>query len=138
MEIKIYDKLPDEAKAVREEVFICEQGFSYDCDEIDDIATHIVMFDGDAPIGACRVYKREEEGTYMMGRLAVKKDRRGQGLGGKLVNCVKEYVSNLGGKSLILHAQLQARDFYLKTGFEEYGEIEYEENCPHIWMRTDI
>ena len=74
----------------------------------------------------------------MMGRLAVKKDRRGQGLGGKLVNCVKEYVSNLGGKSLILHAQLQARDFYLKTGFQEYGEIEYEENCPHIWMRTDI
>ena len=35
MLIKIYDKLPDEAKKIREKVFINEQGFSYDYDEIE-------------------------------------------------------------------------------------------------------
>ena len=34
----------------------------------------------------------------------------------------------------MLHAQIQAQQFYEKQGDLPYGEIEYEENCPHIWM----
>ena len=28
--------------------------------------------------------------------------------------------------------------FYEKLGFQAYGEIEYEEHCPHTWMKKII
>lgn len=138
MTTRVFNEFTHEAKMVREEVFIYEQGFSYDYDEIDDIAIHMVMFDDDVPIGACRVFESEKSGIYVLGRLAVKKQCRGRGVGSMLVESVKKYVSHIGGKSLILHSQLQAKEFYAKLGFEEYGEIEYEENCPHIWMKIEF
>ncbi len=138
MVTRIYNEFPREAKTVREEVFIYEQGFSYDYDEIDDIATHIVMFDNDTPIGTCRVFESENIGVYVLGRLAVKNEYRGRGIGSMLVESAKKYATKIGGKSLNLHSQLQAKGFYSKLGFAEYGEIEYEEDCPHIWMKIEI
>lgn len=138
MEIKIYDDYPIEARTVREEVFIVEQGFSYDYDEIDDYATHFVLFDGDTPVGACRVFRGETQGEYILGRLAVKKEYRGRALGSMLLDRARKYVETEGGEYLALHSQLQAKEFYSKNGFQEYGEIELEEGCPHIWMRISV
>ena len=45
MEIKIYNQLPDEAKEIRLEVFVKEQGFEEEFDDIDETAAHIVLFD---------------------------------------------------------------------------------------------
>ena len=47
METKIYNQLPDEAKEIRLEVFVKEQGFEEEFDDIDKTAAHIVLFDGD-------------------------------------------------------------------------------------------
>ncbi|MBQ9756801.1 MAG: GNAT family N-acetyltransferase [Clostridia bacterium] len=135
---KVFNNFPKEAKQVREEVFIHEQGFSYDCDEMDDISTHIVAFEKDEPIAACRVFESEAPGVFILGRLAVKKEYRKIGIGGSVVETAKDYVSKAGGKRLILHSQLQAKGFYEKIGFVEYGGIEYEEDCPHIWMKTEL
>ena len=46
MEVKIYNNLPDEAKEIRLEVFVKEQGFEEEFDDIDETAAHIVLFDG--------------------------------------------------------------------------------------------
>ena len=27
------------------------------------------------------------------------------------------------------------REFYEKLGFKAYGEIDYDEYCPHTWMK---
>ena len=43
-EIKTYHTLPVEAKAIREEVFVKEQGFVHEFDDTDQIATHLVLF----------------------------------------------------------------------------------------------
>ena len=136
--IKIFEEYPNEARLVREEVFMKEQGFSYDYDEIDDIATHFVMFRGSEPVAVCRVFPKDSDGVFMFGRLSVKKDCRTNGYGSKMLDAVKEYLKNNGGKTMILHSQLQAKEFYMKNGLEPYGEIEYEEDCPHIWMKTEI
>ena len=138
MKIKIYKTLPPEAKAVREKVFIDEQGFSYDYDEVDDVALHFVMFENDLPVAACRVFQGENPKIFALGRLAVKKECRGMNYGSMMLDAAKEYVRSIGGEALILHSQLQARDFYAKNGFKEYGELEYEEDCPHIWMKFQI
>lgn len=138
MEIKIYNTFPFEAKAVREKVFIEEQGFSYDYDEIDDIALHFVMFENGLPVAACRIFQNEAPKTFGFGRLAVKKECRKKKYGSMMLDAVKDYVKSADGEAIILHSQLQAKDFYAKNGFKEYGEIEYEEDCPHIWMKFQI
>ena len=43
MEIKAYDKLPKEAKDIRREVFIDEQGFKNECDDIDNKQIQITI-----------------------------------------------------------------------------------------------
>ncbi len=134
----MYNEYCDAAKSVREKVFLDEQGFSYDYDETDDIAVHMVMFDGALPVAACRIFAGEADGVYVLGRLAVKKEYRSRGVGSALLCAAKARAAKLGARQLILHSQMQAKDFYLKNGFTAYGEIEYEEDCPHIWMQAGL
>ena len=47
---------------------------------------------------------------------------------------VKTACSLIQG-NVCLHAQLQAKPFYEKLGFKAYGEIDYDEDCPHTWMK---
>ncbi len=135
-EIKYFNSgTPSEARQIREEVFIKEQGFKEEYDEIDNFATHLVLYLNGEAVGTLRLFTLDNPETYILGRLAVKKDSRGKGLGSYLVRGALKYVKNQGGDELILHSQLHAEEFYKKLGFTEYGEIEYEEDCPHIWMR---
>ena len=133
-----YETLPQIGRQIREEVFMTEQGFSYDYDETDEVAVHFVLWDGENAVAACRAFRGEEEGVFVLGRLAVKKECRGKKLGSTLLGAVADYVKNQKGRCIILHSQLDAKDFYSKNGFSEYGEIEYEEDCPHIWMKKEI
>ena len=113
-----------------------EQGFTEEYDEIDNIAAHIVLYD-DKAIGTCRIYEKEPH-KFMVGRLAIMKNFRKGGFGSKLVKAAEAYAKENGGQSIILHSQLHARGFYEKQGFTAFGEIEYEQDCPHIWMEKNI
>ena len=135
LSVKVFDYVPKEARDIREEVFIKEQGFLNEYDEIDNVATHFVIYKGEKPCGTLRIFTKEAPDIYFLGRLAVKKDLRGEGIGSKLVEYALNFVKKQGAKELILHSQLNATEFYKKLGFSEYGEIEYEEDCPHIYMK---
>ena len=136
--VKIFDTLPECSIAIRKKVFVDEQGFSYDIDDTDALASHVVLFDGDTPIAACRVYKKQEPDVYMMGRLAVLREYRGQGLGTVVLSAAESHAKSLGGSYLCLHAQYRAREFYFSCGYSEHGEIDYEEGVPHIWMAKKL
>lgn len=69
MIIKKYDICPEEAVQIRLTVFVDEQGFQDEFDEIDKYATHLVAFDNDKPIATCRVFKKGNSGEYFVGRL---------------------------------------------------------------------
>lgn len=139
MRISVFDSLPDDAKKIREEVFMNEQGFKNEFDEIDNKAAHIVLYsDDNMPIATCRVFQSEESGTYTFGRLAVRKEYRGNSLGSLLIKEAEKYVAQKGGKELVLHAQCRVVDFYKKSGFTEFGEIGEDEGCPHIWMKKSV
>lgn len=139
MIIKNYKSLPQEARDIRIKVFIKEQGFQNEFDSIDEIAIHLVAFDeNDFPIATCRVFKGENDKEYIFGRLAVVKTSRGQGIGAKMMGEAEKVVKNQGADSLILHAQVRAKEFYKKLGYAEFGEIEDDEGCPHIWMRKSL
>ena len=55
-EIRVYEELPEAAVQIRTTVFMEEQGFVNEMDEIDSIATHFVMYEGENPVATCRVF----------------------------------------------------------------------------------
>lgn len=140
MKTTIYEKnLPECAKTIRQVVFEEEQGFVDEFDETDEIATHFVMFDEDErPVATCRIFWDEERNTYILGRLAVIKEYRHQNIGSLIMQEAEKYVHNIGGKSIALHAQCQASGFYGKNGYVEFGNIDDEQGCPHVWMKKTL
>ncbi|MCM1039899.1 MAG: GNAT family N-acetyltransferase [Roseburia sp.] len=139
MKITVYENFPDCAKEIRETVFIKEQGFQNELDETDHEAAHLVAFDeNNVPVATCRIFWNTAMNAYTLGRLAVIREYRGQHIGSALLAEAENYVREKGGKTLILHSQCQAAGFYKKSGYAEFGEIEDDEGCPHIWMRKSV
>ncbi len=131
---KKYEMLPQEAIDIRTEVFMEEQGFQEEFDDLDDKCVHMVLFDGEVEVGCCRYYK--EGSKYILGRLAVRKVYRKMHLGSVLIEAV---VKELPFDSvLVAHAQCQAQAFYEKQGFVSTGIVDEDEGCPHVWMEKHI
>lgn len=139
MKTAVFEKLPDDAKAIRVAVFMNEQGFKEEFDETDNDAVHLVLYSEDeTPIATCRLFPNKEMNAYTLGRLAVIKEYRGKGIGSVMVGEAEKYIKSKGGKGIVLHAQCRAVQFYTKSGFTEFGEIGDEEGCPHIWMKKEF
>ncbi len=135
---RIFDRLPLEAVRIRTEVFIDEQGFKEEFDDIDNIALHAVLYHDDIPIAVSRIYYDEERKSYIIGRIAVIKPFRGQGIGRIIMENAERIVRNKKGTRLSLHAQERASEFYRKQGYSETGEKDYDEYCPHVWMTKEL
>lgn len=136
MKIIVYEGIPDCAKAIRQKVFIDEQGFCNEFDDIDQIAMHLVMFsDEERPIATCRIFWDDTMKMYILGRLAVLQEYRGKRIGSMMVQEGERIIQNKGGRRMALHAQCKAKAFYHKIGFIEFGSIDTDEGCPHIWMK---
>lgn len=138
IEIKVYKELSDDAILVRKKVFVQEQGFVDEFDDTDGAATHLVAYDGDNPVGTCRIFTGNEPGVYILGRLAVTKEYRQHHLGARLVAAAEELARQNSGKCVLLHSQEQAVPFYEKQGYTVCSEMEYEEFCPHYWMKKQL
>lgn len=139
MKFKVYDYLPDEAKNIRKEVFTDEQGFENEFDDIDNMATHMVMYnENDEPIATGRVFEGEAKTEFILGRLAVILPYRGKNIGTSMIREAEKLVLKKGGTSISLHAQCRAKEFYEKAGYVEFGKIEDDEGYPHIWMKKEI
>ncbi len=138
MEIKIFNYLPDEAHFIRDTVFIKEQGFAKEYDEIDDIANHIVIYENNVPLGTCRVFWNSTENGYHVGRIAVLKESRNKGYGSILVKEAIKLTKSLGGNVLRLGSQLHAINFYEQLGFKRDGENFLDEGQPHTPMAINF
>ncbi len=133
MEFKIYNFLPDEAKTIRNEVFCIEQGFVDEFDKTDGISIHLVAFENNAPIATCRVYSNNEN-SYCIGRIAVIKAYRGKKIGARVIEEAEKYISEHGGKEILISAQTRVENFYKKQGYLPFGNEYLDENCPHVKM----
>ena len=72
--------LPSDAKALREEVFVQEQGFQNEFGPEDDRCWSLVLYLDNRPIATGRILEIDPE-TYQIGRVAVKKEFRGKTVG---------------------------------------------------------
>lgn len=135
MVIQILDHINDDIKEIRTDVFIEEQGFEVEFDDIDDIAKFVLLSIDGKGIGTCRFFPGEEEGDAHIGRMAVRKEYRGKHLGAKIMIAAEATIRKEGYKSCSLSAQAQARPFYETLGYAAEGEEYLDEGCPHIFMR---
>ena len=134
MELKIYNELPNEAKDIRINVFINEQGFENEFDDTDKIAHHILCFVDSKAVGTARIFKDDNDNTYHIGRIAVLKEYRKLHIGSKIIEFAEKEIKKLGGNKIVLSAQVRAKGFYKKCGFTETGDEYLDEFCPHIEM----
>lgn len=133
--IQFFSYLPEEAKQIRQNVFMDEQGFNEEFDTIDNSAIHIVLFKDGAAAGTARMFTENGGKSYHIGRVAVLKEYRHLHLGSEVMKAVCEKAAELGAEYCELSAQCRASAFYKSLGFEESGDVYYDEHCPHIYMK---
>ena len=135
MIIQILDHLTDEIKQIRIDVFMKEQGFTEEFDEIDETAKFVLLsIDGKAA-GTCRYYPSDVAEDVHIGRMAVRKLYRGQHLGTKIMMAAENGIRRDGFKTCSLSAQVQAKPFYESLGYKTEGEEYLDEGCLHVMMR---
>jgi predicted GNAT family N-acyltransferase len=133
------------AYAVRTDVFVTEQGVPPDLelDELDETADHFIAYDGERAVGAGRLVV-EAAGfadadprlgpVAHLGRLAVRPETRGTGLGIDLVRAIESRAAGRGLLVVALSAQTHALGFYERLGYTAYGPEFDDAGLPHRWM----
>lgn len=126
-----WDELQNDAKLIREQVFIQEQNIpvAEEWDAQDAISLHFVVYDQDKPIATARLLQNNS-----IGRVAVLKSYRGQGIGKLLMLQIIQRAKNKQRKFLKLSSQVHAIQFYAALGFTVQGEEYLDCGIPHIDM----
>lgn len=131
-----WDKASAALRSVREEVFIREQGVppELEWDGEDPACVHAlaVTRGGDA-IGTARL----TAGGHI-GRMAVRRSWRGQGVGSALMQAMMRAARGRGLDHVVLNAQLHAQGFYARFGFRAEGGEFLDAGIPHVRMAARI
>ena len=123
-------------KRIRFVVFIEEQGVAKEeeWDEEDTNSRHfLALNDDNKPIGTARL---TPEGQ--IGRMAVLKELRGNGIGKTLLKLAINGAKNAGFTAVFLHAQEHAIDFYKQEQFVEEGKLFMEAGISHRLMTKQL
>lgn len=124
----------DEPMQIRRAVFVEEQGVpeDHERDADDAQALHLLIRDGQCPVACGRIW--HDGKTFRIGRCAVLKDARGQGIGDLLVKLLLRKAFEYADTSVCIHAQTAAKGFYERYGFRPVGGEFLEEGIPHLTM----
>jgi predicted GNAT family N-acyltransferase len=128
----------DAAYAIRYAVFVEEQGIpaELEIDDYDPIAEHALAFVDGQCVATARIYLDEQDPSKAkIGRMAVLKDFRDQGIGTALLGETIRAGMMQGASVFELHAQQTAVPFYAKLQFKPHGAIFDEVGIPHQCMR---
>ena len=130
-----WDKLEQDAKFIRKQVFIIEQNIpeEEEWDDQDMISDHFVVYDQDQPIATARLLQNNS-----VGRVAVLKAYRGQGIGRMIMLEIIRQAHQQDRTFLQLSSQVHAISFYEKLGFSIQGDAYDECGIPHIKMQLVI
>ncbi len=125
----------EDLRSIREEVFVREQLVPTDIewDGLDADAWHILIYVDATPTATGRLQPGGK-----IGRMAVRKDWRGKGLGARVLNGLINIARSNGLNEVYLHAQTHALDFYSRQGFTARGPLFEEAGIVHRAMYKQI
>jgi len=131
---------------IRRKVFVEGQAVpaEIEFDGLDGDAQHFLAFadgDGDgeeasAALGTARM--RIVDGEAKAQRIAVLEHARGLGLGRALVESIESHAREKGLRTVRLNAQVQAKRFYEKLGYQTEGGVFVEAGIDHLAMRKSL
>lgn len=119
-------------QALRRAVFVIEQHVpeNLEWDEADAASLHALALDAQGmTVGTGRLLPDGH-----IGRMAVIRERRGQGAGSAILEFLIGQARRQGMRSLQLHAQTHAIGFYARQGFVAQGGEFLEAGIPHRLM----
>jgi predicted GNAT family N-acyltransferase len=126
--------------ALRIEVFVDEQRIPRDLelDAYEDVATHFLAVDeaSGAAVGTSRLVVMN--GVGRIGRVAVVKARRKEGIGATLVHAAIDEARRAGLGEAVLSAQVSAIAFYERLGFVREGAEYIEDGILHVTMKSKL
>nr|WP_299244652.1 GNAT family N-acetyltransferase [uncultured Halomonas sp.] len=124
--------LGDQASDIRRRVFIEEQAVPQEeeWDGRDPLCLHFLVYRNQHAIATARLLPDGH-----IGRVAVIKEERGQGIGEQLMRRIIAAASKRGDREILLDAQLHALSFYRKLGFQAFGDEFLDAGIPHRSMR---
>jgi predicted GNAT family N-acyltransferase len=131
--------LPTDAQMIRQKVFVEEQGYQHEFVGDDEGCWCLVLYFNNAPIATGRIKEIDPE-TYRIGRVAVLKEYRGKKIGTYVLKFLETKIKTLGGRKVILGAQLDKKVFYEKCGYRLSADSEVftDEGHPHVWMEKTL
>jgi len=136
IKISTWDDLREAATAIRHEVFVLEQQVpaTLELDEFDALCLHAVAYDeASRPVATGRLLPDGH-----IGRMAVRLNGRGKGIGGSVLQALMDAARARGEHEVMLNAQVHAAGFYAGYGFVQEGEPFVEANIVHIHMRARL
>lgn len=121
--------------SLRENVFVEEQGVppEIEWDGRDPQAEHVIA-ERDGKAIACGRLMPDGK----IGRMAVLPAARRTGVGGRVMTALIDQAMRLGLRSVYLHAQSHAEEFYAGQGFMREGDNFVEAGIEHIAMRRKL
>jgi predicted GNAT family N-acyltransferase len=128
----------DAALALREEVFVGEQGvpLSEEIDGEDDRATHLVAVSDGRIVGTCRLMLNGD--TVGLSRMVVAADQRRRGVGAALLSASERVAREWRARRIALNAQIAAVPVYEAAGYLAYGRRFMDAGIEHVAMRREL
>lgn len=113
-------------------VFVVEQGVpaEMEMDEFDPLSLHAVLRNEAGEVVATGRLLPDGH----IGRMAVRRDARGRGLGRRVLLALLAQARAAGMARLVLHAQITAQGFYSGHGFVPEGPVFQEAGIAHVRM----
>lgn len=135
-----WDELSGLALPLRMAVFVEEQGVPAELeqDEQDNDAIHVVLVSPSSQAMATGRLVIQNPDLAKIGRLAVAKSYRGQGLGKIVLQALIDQAKNQGCQEVKLHAQSDAEPFYQSFGFVTQGLPFMEAGIKHVLMMRQV
>ncbi|MBV1915135.1 MAG: GNAT family N-acetyltransferase [Pseudomonadales bacterium] len=121
----------DQLSQIRLTVFVEEQAVPIDeeWDQWDESSWHWLAYDeSNHSVGTARLTPQGQ-----IGRMAVVKEYRGEGVGAQLLESVVS-EARIHFQTVFLHAQIRVIEFYQRAGFELMGPVFDEAGIAHQKM----
>ncbi len=122
---------------LRSKIFVVEQNCVYnDIDGLDKNAVHLLVKNDGKIVAYSRLLK---PGTrfmdYSIGRVVVKENYRGTGLGIQMIKAAKKFIFvEWNAEKIKISAQSYLQKFYETLGFRIVSEMYLEDGIPHFGM----